>query len=316
MSKQSASGLRKAINWLLYFTEKKTVFSKKENKTFSFRLSFITLTLSATQSHTDKFIKNHLLQPFLLWMQRKYGGSYVWKAESQLNGNIHFHVTTDVFIHWREIRFKWNKLLARHQYCKIFQDGTNDKGDSATQIKAIKNEGDLAKTVAGYLSKTSIEQKNSFALKSKATTIQDIIKDALYISCNIESKQHHSRFIDGRLWGCSENLSKISISLNSLENDLQTAEHEFFHTNKLKKLSTLIKTELTEKAKKLNPLQRIVMNLTEEEIEGKSQFFDNLYVHRHLKFCKLPNELKKKLDELKITGNFCKKKNYTTNSFF
>ena len=56
-------------------------------------MKFITLTLSDVQAHTDDSIKEHMLQPFLYWLQRYYNCSYVWKAETQINGNIHFHIT-------------------------------------------------------------------------------------------------------------------------------------------------------------------------------------------------------------------------------
>jgi len=77
-SKQSKTKLANAINWMLLFAEKKTVFSKTPYVSkngdllhyFSFRLSFITLTLSDTQKHSDKYIKEHMLQPFLYWLTR------------------------------------------------------------------------------------------------------------------------------------------------------------------------------------------------------------------------------------------------------
>ncbi|GAH42212.1 unnamed protein product, partial [marine sediment metagenome] len=34
---------------------------------------------------------------------------YLWKAEKQKNGRIHFHIITDKFIPWNELRNVWNK---------------------------------------------------------------------------------------------------------------------------------------------------------------------------------------------------------------
>src|SRR5213079_1819998 len=87
-SRKSYKRLTNAINWMLVFSDKKRVFEKSSGKTFSFRLAFLTLTLSERQKHTDQYIKEHLLQPFLYWLDRSHKASYVWKAESQLNGNI------------------------------------------------------------------------------------------------------------------------------------------------------------------------------------------------------------------------------------
>jgi len=161
-SAKSLCRLKNAVNWMLLFADKKQVkckidknqpFEKTNIKTWSFRLAFITLTLSDLQKHSDQVIKEHLLQPFLYWLQRYYNCSYVWKAESQLNGNIHFHITVDQFVPWKSVRSKWNKLMSKYQYCKVFQDGTNDKGDSATQIKAVLKEKQCAKDISNYVAK-------------------------------------------------------------------------------------------------------------------------------------------------------------------
>ena len=150
---KSMTRLKNAVNWMLLFADKKRVFSKKDNKSFYFRLAFITLTLPSAQQHSDDVIKEKCLQPFLLWLSRYYNSLYVWKAESQLNGNIHFHITIDTYVPWKSIRAKWNKLTAKLNYCKVFQDGTNDKGDAATQVKAVLSEKKCANDIGGYMSK-------------------------------------------------------------------------------------------------------------------------------------------------------------------
>lgn len=161
-SSKSLCRLKNAVNWMLLFADKKEVktkidksapWSKDNIKKWWFRLAFITLTLPDDQQHSDSEIKDHMLQPFLYWLQRYYNCSYVWKAETQINGNIHFHITIDQFVPWKSIRAKWNKIMSNHGYCKIYQDGTNDKGDSATQIKAVLNEKKCAKDIADYVAK-------------------------------------------------------------------------------------------------------------------------------------------------------------------
>src|SRR5690554_5071199 len=62
-------------------------------------LVFITLTLSSKQVHDDNFIKRNLLNNFIIYMGRKFDmKNYLWKAEKQKNGSIHFHIVTDVYI--------------------------------------------------------------------------------------------------------------------------------------------------------------------------------------------------------------------------
>jgi hypothetical protein len=244
-SSKSLCRLKNAVNWMLLFADKKEVKTKidkaapwtKDNiKKWWFRLAFITLTLPDEQKHSDNEIKDHMLQPFLYWLQRYYNCSYVWKAETQINGNIHFHITVDQFVPWKSIRAKWNKIMSNHGYCKIYQDGTNDKGDSATQIKAVLNEKKCAKDIADYVAKKDklptvvargfeaiwkgevictkeikqcfkylrygqedTEEKMFETVKTAAASAQ------LHCSYNPEEKKGNpgllKRVVDGRLWG-------------------------------------------------------------------------------------------------------------------
>lgn len=76
-------------------------------------MAFITLTLSSTWHRDTNYIT--LLQYFIEKMTYRYGGfNYVYKAEHQKNGNIHFHILTDCLMDWRVIRGVWNKLQRKH----------------------------------------------------------------------------------------------------------------------------------------------------------------------------------------------------------
>ena len=229
---KSATRLKNAINWMLLFSDTKRVFAKNGrvdkkgnlilNKSgqiqhnFYFKLAFITLTLSDRQVHDDDFIKEHLLQPFLYWLNRYYNCLYVWKAESQLNGNIHFHITIDTFVHWKSIRAKWNKLLAKHGYCKVNQDGSNDKGDAATQIKSVINAGQCAKDIGSYLQFKDRPKPKQIKLLEKFD--QSVSNANVHCKFNPvltpeqQDKHWYKRTIDGRLWGCTGPTFKTTIN--------------------------------------------------------------------------------------------------------
>jgi len=327
-SKQSKTKMVNAINWMLLFAEKKTVYSKTPYVSkngellhyFSFRLAFITLTLSAEQKHPDKYIKEHMLQPFLYWMTRYYKASYVWKAETQLNGNIHFHITIDTFIHWKSIRAKWNGILQTHGYCKTFQDGSNDKGDAATQIKAIKNERQTAACIGGYLTKGSIEEKNHFEIckerDKQHEKIKELVEKGNYISCNIQTKMHYTRFIEGRLWGCSESLSKIKCFIDQMDANIEfeKTEHDFFHNNKLQNLGKKIFNEKKEQYKHLSFEEQQLLQVTDFDLNRKLHGLMNVYIHKNLKWCRIPPELSAKIHQEKLTRNFNIQKNFTIES--
>jgi hypothetical protein len=46
--------------------------------------------------------------------------AYVWKAESQDNGNIHFHIVTNIFIDHKIIREAWNRIIEKFGYIEAY----------------------------------------------------------------------------------------------------------------------------------------------------------------------------------------------------
>ena len=308
---KSMTRIKNAINWMLMFADKKHVWSKKDNKKYSFRLAFLTLTLSDDQKHSDEFIKEHMLQPFLYWLTRYYSALYVWKAETQLNGRLHFHLTIDTFVPWRSVRAKWNKLLAKHNYCKVMQDGTNDKGDAATQIKCVLSEKKCAADIGGYMSKKDrVTKKDMEAIKNKRAGYE-----ASNVHCKFnanlkteeQDKTWYKRVVEGRLWGCSESLSNIKIFLDETFCEFQKEEKIFFRQNNdIYNLGTRV----IEKEKKLyakrNIRDRELMRITDEDIEHKYRFMQNVFIHKPL------SEMKKggKLQELIHEEKMRRKKNF------
>lgn len=139
-------------------------------------LSFITLTLSATQIHPHKEIKRTLLNHFLIVIQRKYEiNRWLWKAEVQKNGNIHFHILIDKYIEKKELQNLWNGIQNKLGYVDRFREKFNHENPPSTEIKRVK---DISTTLA-YLRKY---------LTKKGEEIENF----------------------GRCWGCSDNLRKVS----------------------------------------------------------------------------------------------------------
>ena len=186
MSIQSAKKLRTALNWMVYLSNEKQTYVKEIGRTIKFRLSFITLTLPASQIHSDQEIKDRCLVPFLQWLRDSAKvKKYVWKAEIQKNGNIHFHITIDKFIHYKRIRQQWNKNLTTLGYIKRFQAQHNKISPPSTEIKSVKNVKNLGAYLAAYLAPGN----NSRNKKTKP--------------------EYNIRIISGRLWGVSSYLSKL-----------------------------------------------------------------------------------------------------------
>ena len=178
--------IKKAINWLVSTSREKRIFSKEMNKYVRYRLTFITLTLPCTQFHDDNEIKKECLQVFLQWMRDKFNAKkVVWRAEIQENGNIHFHITLDKFIHYKEVQKQWNRNLEKLGYVSKFAEKFGHWNPPTTHIKAVKKAKELAAYLAAYLGSTA-------ATKGKK-----------------QYECYHSRVISGRLYGVSSYLSGI-----------------------------------------------------------------------------------------------------------
>ena len=318
MSIKSQTRLKNAVNWMLLFADQKRVFSKATGKSYYFRLAFITLTLSDAQKHDDDFIKEHLLQPFLYWLSRYYDCLYVWKAESQLNGNIHFHITIDTFVPWKSIRAKWNKLLAKHSYCKVNQNGSNDRGDAATQIKSVLSEKKCANDIGGYMSKKDeVTVKDIEAIKKKRSGYK-----SAQVHCKFDPEKKNTdqnptwykRVIEGRLWGCSEALSNIKIFIDEHFTDFKKEETIFFRQNAdVYNLGKKVIAREKKKHAKIDIAERQVRCITDEDIERKYRFMENVFIHPHLSLMKKGGTLQKLIHEEKLKRKKNNQKFFTEN---
>ena len=211
MSKKATRRITNAVNWLVASAKNKWIFDKISNKRFTFRVNFITLTLP-TLDHgvTDHEFKSVLLHNFINTCRYKYDlKNYVWKVETQANGNIHAHFTTDTFIHWKDIRNVWNRILqkkgvidkykAKHeqltfeQYAALYDPtGTKD----TQQIRNAFHQG-----------------CNSNWSDPNSTDVHSVhkVKDlASYLAKYMGKSDDDRRAVKGRLWGCSTNLSETN----------------------------------------------------------------------------------------------------------
>lgn len=100
---------------------------------------FFTLTLSSDQIHPDATINRQCLQPFLQAMKRTHGiEHYFWRAESQENGRIHFHVLTDRYIPKEALRIAWNKAQNLLGYVDRYYEATGKADPPSTEIHRLR----------------------------------------------------------------------------------------------------------------------------------------------------------------------------------
>ena len=219
ISKSAESKIRLAIDWLIFLSPYKKVYLKKEKKSFRFKVNFITLTLPSAQVHDDVFIKRNMLNHFLQILRYKHKMKfYVWRAEAQVNGNIHFHITTNVFVEYWLVKKYWNKILDKHGYIKHYS--RNQKKFFANGFTLSKNEWDyrtFRQQYKSYIWNSLIDWQcpNSTDIHS----VKNIKKLGAYLA-KYFTKNSTDRPIDGRLWYVSSELSKLKSSIDVIDQRL------------------------------------------------------------------------------------------------
>lgn len=223
--------ITRAIDYIIYLSKPKKLPNTTHGKNFTFKLNFITLTLSSPQVHTDQEIKKHLLNQFFIEMSRRWKvPCYIWRAEKQVNGNIHFHIITGKFIPWSELRNVWNRIQQKLGYVTRYRenrllwhrDGFKFNSDKkvtwsyAKQLKAYKD---------GM--RTDWDNPNSTDVHS----IKHIgnIK-AYFIKYMTKSDTTHE--LAGRLWGCSINLSHLPGGKTDVDSKIQEELERIFDSNR------------------------------------------------------------------------------------
>jgi len=219
ISNHSASKIKKAIHWLLLIARDKTLSSSFHGKNFNFKLSFITLTLSSKQIHSDNEIKAILLNQFLVESRKKWGvRSYLWRAEPQKNGNIHFHILTDKFIPWSELRDTWNRIQNKLGYVDRYRNEMKQFHAGGFNVRQdLLKTWDYKKQVRAY--RTGSRQDWNSPNSTDVHSIRNISNLPAYLS-KYCTKNESGRKIEGQLWGLSESLSKLKGVCELITNDI------------------------------------------------------------------------------------------------
>lgn len=180
ISNKAEKRIKNSIEWLLHLAKTKTFYHMKRKKNYHFKINFVTLTLASKQIHSDKEIKKELLNHFIVELKKKWKvKNYLWRAEAQKNGNIHFHIVTDVFIPWVELRNVWNRIQNKLGYVDRFKAKYKHRNPNSTDVHSIKNIRNISAYLAKYCTKNS-----------------------------------DTRLIEGNIWGLSYSLSRIKSAID------------------------------------------------------------------------------------------------------
>lgn len=246
ISEHTAKKIRKKINWLLFVARPKKVFHQSSKKWVKFKLCFVTLTLPSKQRHTDQVIKNKCLNQLLIELKRYHGVTlYLWRAEKQQNGNIHFHILTDKFIDSDRLRFRWNRIINKLGYVDDYRNQMIKKVKCfADYYNLFINQGSYQQLYQRYIRGRAVNWNNPNSTDvhslSKVKNVAAYLSK--YMSKNVENyedlteQEKELLTVSGQQWGLSESLSKmnnISVAIDSYADD---ALRHVFKTIKSKEI--------------------------------------------------------------------------------
>lgn len=218
LSSKAQKRIENAINWLLLRSRPQPVFNREHQCTYFFRLNFVTLTLPAEQTHSDKEITSVCLNNFLNVLRKQAGvEDYLWKAEAQGNGRIHFHITTNKFIHWQDVRKWWKQSIELLGYVSAFKAKFHHSNPPCTEIRKVKHIRKIASYISKYLAKNK-----SFSPIGELRVLNGRKIEVLYTSKAYRDEKAYQkqgrvigtvlsgklRLLECNLWGCSRSVSK------------------------------------------------------------------------------------------------------------
>lgn len=251
-SDKAKKRINRAIDWLMEISPLLPYFDPIAKRKRWMRINFITLTLPASQIHDDLTIKKECMNQFLTEMRTQHKmKNYIWGAESQTNGNIHFHITTNTYLHWAVIRKVWNRCLNKLGYIEAYRAEQKEwhkngfkprpelfktwsmekqgraykngmKGNwsdpNSTDVHAVRK----VENIAAYLSKHySKQQKRPIytMLKQTGHNLQATYNPS-EANENPAGIKESYRAVDGNLWGLSQTLSKLCATVLEITTEI------------------------------------------------------------------------------------------------
>lgn len=176
MTDGAAKRLKKAVSLLVQKSPRISIYNPVAKCHHPFRLSFVTLTIADSGKASGKEIYRECMAPWLRWARRSGMNDYVWKAELQKRGEIHYHIATNHFLHWRDIRDVWNKYQKKAGYLQSFAKKHKHFKPNSTDVHSIKK----IKNIERYLTKYMMKGVGDSQIVGKTWDCSRNLKDASY----------------------------------------------------------------------------------------------------------------------------------------
>lgn len=211
LSKKAIGNLRNAINWLIHSSTEQQVYSRKQKALFKFKINFITLTIP--KQETEQVTNEQFKKCFNTWLTyaRKYFylSNYVWKIEAHKDGRLHIHLTANTFIHHKDLRDSWNRVLQKSGLLENHFSKFGNYNPNSTDVHSVRN----VKNLAGYLC----------AYMIKKTDLDSSFR--------------------GRIWGTSRSLSAKIKCKTFIGNDYTKRDYSFVDRPSIRQKSICTKPD-------------------------------------------------------------------------
>jgi hypothetical protein len=209
LTPSSRKKLQWYINCLVASAKWKDAYNSRTDSWFKFKVNFVTLTLSAPQRDIqDKEIKAKILSKWVDTMRAAYGlHNYVWRAERQYNGNIHFHITTDTYLPYDAICSTWNHFQGEFHFIREFREKNDSPSPNSTDVHSIQKIENLAAYMVKYMSKDPEEHLAAVNAKKRKLG-QPEIDPENHPWRSIPGQPKWNDPIQGRVWDASNGLKK------------------------------------------------------------------------------------------------------------
>lgn len=180
-------------------------------------ISFITLTLPSPQVHEDSEITKHVLGTFLD-RGRKLGifENYVWRAEKQKNGNIHYHLLTDSYASFSMIQNLWFISLRKFGYLQAYAEKFQNMSFADYSNLSFNKDKSVNEIAGSYArGKRSNWQKPPACHVQSIDSVSAVIKYvAKYVA---KEDSENENIVTGRSWGCSQSVSSLTKDFTSTQ---------------------------------------------------------------------------------------------------
>jgi hypothetical protein len=207
ISKSSRKNISRAINLLVQSSPLKWYINPITKKRNHHRLTFLTLTIPSEPKIKLNESYSEFLKKLLRWLvESKKVKNYVWKAEYQKNGQLHYHITTNEFVRYDELKSKWNSILRNNEKFGEFYREKNKLEFNNTDIHAVYKIQDIESYLIKYMNKESGSSGDK-----------------------------------GKVWGCSENLrGKQYFTIFNADDFLLDAIHNDEKNGNLRRIESIV----------------------------------------------------------------------------